>query len=409
MKLLQSRCTRSTYRWLKGAGVIFFLFVFVNYGALAQYRSDVTSDTQLLAVEESFVINAGLNDAWFNPITDGQGFFVTVFPELGLVSLAWFTYDTELPDEGASANLGDPGHRWLTALGEIDGNQSVMNISVASGGLFDMAIDVDRVDDGSIILTFDDCNSGTINYDIPSIGQQGLVPIQRVADDNIALCEVLEPPDEPTFFELAEIDELSAQLTNGYVIVFEKASMTVAYVELSSSEVSGRPQTTSDEVLFVFDGSGTLMIGDTAQAMSKGEAVIVQGSFESRITTNTNIQVVVVTMNENSFTATNGFRHFLASQISSRKTSSSNSWNPFLQQSNVLFGLYSLPQALGGDQSLTHAWQELNIITDGGSRFSMGDQTIAVKRGSIVFVDKGVGHFFDQLTSSIDIMILWEQ
>lgn len=33
--------------------------------------------------ENPFVINAGLNDAWFNPETDGQGFFISVFPGLG--------------------------------------------------------------------------------------------------------------------------------------------------------------------------------------------------------------------------------------------------------------------------------------------------------------------------------------
>jgi hypothetical protein len=45
--------------------------------------------------------------------------------------------------------------------------------------------------DGTIKLTFTSCNSGTIEYDIPSINSQGTVPIQRVAADNIALCEAL--------------------------------------------------------------------------------------------------------------------------------------------------------------------------------------------------------------------------
>jgi len=45
--------------------------------------------------------------------------------------------------------------------------------------------------DGTITLTFDDCSSGLIEYDITSIGQQGSVPIQRITDDNIALCEAL--------------------------------------------------------------------------------------------------------------------------------------------------------------------------------------------------------------------------
>jgi surface protein len=142
-----------------------------------------------------FKINAGLNDAWYDPATDGQGFFITVFPDLGAVSIAWFTYDTELPPMDATANLGDAGHRWMTAAGLYSGNQAVMNIVMTSDGLFDTATDVQRTDppgsDGTFILTFDSCNSGTVEYDIPSISMTGIVPIQRVAGDNIALCEAL--------------------------------------------------------------------------------------------------------------------------------------------------------------------------------------------------------------------------
>jgi hypothetical protein len=144
---------------------------------------------------ETININAGMNDAWYNPITGGQGFFITVFPDLGLVSLAWFTYDTELPPVDAEANLGDPGHRWLTALGPIDGNQVVMNITLTSGGIFDTPSEIERTDppgsDGTIILAFDGCNSGTVEYDITSINRQGVIPIERVATDNVVLCEAL--------------------------------------------------------------------------------------------------------------------------------------------------------------------------------------------------------------------------
>jgi len=145
----------------------------------------------------SFTINAGLNDAWYYPQTDGQGFFITVFPDLGYISLAWFTYDTELPPDGATANLGDPGHRWITAAGKYTDNQAVLDIVLTSGGVFDTPGGVERTDppgsDGTITLTFDSCNSGTVEYDIPSIDKQGIVPIERVADDNIVLCEALSP------------------------------------------------------------------------------------------------------------------------------------------------------------------------------------------------------------------------
>jgi hypothetical protein len=152
-------------------------------------------DLSMFEMPNVFSINPGLNDAWYYPLTSGQGFFITVFPELGAVSLAWFTYDTELPPADAVANLGDPGHRWLTAVGPIDGNKAVMDIELTSGGIFDAASVIERTEppgsDGTILLTFDSCSSGTIEYDIPSINRQGVVPIQRVANDNIALCEAL--------------------------------------------------------------------------------------------------------------------------------------------------------------------------------------------------------------------------
>ena len=155
--------------------------------------TDVSTDA--VPPVSTFLMNAGLNDAWYNQVTTGQGFFITVFPNLGLVSLAWFTYDTELPADESAANLGSPGHRWLTALGPVNGNTAVMNIDIASGGLFDTATEVSHTEpegsDGTITLTFSDCNTGIVEYDIPSINRQGSVPIRRVANDNIALCEAL--------------------------------------------------------------------------------------------------------------------------------------------------------------------------------------------------------------------------
>lgn len=142
-----------------------------------------------------FIMNAGLNDAWYFPDTDGQGFFITIFPNLNVVSLAWFTYDTELPPVGAVANLGDPGHRWITAAGAIDGDESEMNVVITSGGLFDDPGEVQRTEpagaDGTLTLKFNNCHSGRVEYDISSIAATGTVPIQRVANDNSVLCDAL--------------------------------------------------------------------------------------------------------------------------------------------------------------------------------------------------------------------------
>lgn len=153
--------------------------------------NDSNADATSIFVFTEFIINAGLNDAWFDKATDGQGFFITVFPELNFILLAWFTYDTELPPPEATANLGDPGHRWLTAVGPIEGSSSVMTIEIASGGLFDTPGGVTRVEDGTITLQFQNCNEGTATYNIPSISAEGVVPFERVAKDNVSLCREL--------------------------------------------------------------------------------------------------------------------------------------------------------------------------------------------------------------------------
>lgn len=147
---------------------------------------------------QNFTMNAGLNDAWFFPGTNGQGFFLTVFPGQGKVFMGWFTYDTELPDELVTANLGDPGQRWLTAQGSFAGAQAELQIDSMSGGLFDSE-EVLPVHEaaGSILLQFDDCASGSLYYDIPSIGKSGLIPIQRVCNEHVALCEQLSEAASP--------------------------------------------------------------------------------------------------------------------------------------------------------------------------------------------------------------------
>jgi len=105
------------------------------------------------------------------------------------------TRDTDVPPLGVTAILGSAAHRWLTAIGPITGNEVWMNIDIAEGGLFDTPVIIQYADpkgsDGTAVLTFDSCGSGTVEYDIPPINRQGIIPIQRVANDNITLCEAL--------------------------------------------------------------------------------------------------------------------------------------------------------------------------------------------------------------------------
>lgn len=146
------------------------------------------------AQDESFSINPGVNDAWYNRDTNGQGFFFNLFPDTGVFFMSWFTYDTERPPEDVTAILGEPGHRWLTAAGTwADGNSVTLDVTNTSGGIFDNAEPAVENEEGygTITVTFADCDSATLDYEIPSLELSGSMNITRVAKDNVALCEAL--------------------------------------------------------------------------------------------------------------------------------------------------------------------------------------------------------------------------
>lgn len=147
--------------------------------------------------ETEFDINAGLNDAWYNSATDGQGFLVSVFPDISQMFVAWFTFDVERPPENIGAFLGEPGHRWLTAQGPYEGDKANLTIYLTEGGTFDSAEPAAEVDTGGIgtmMIEFADCGDGLLTYEITTIERSGEIPIQRIVSDNVSLCESLAAP-----------------------------------------------------------------------------------------------------------------------------------------------------------------------------------------------------------------------
>ena len=141
-----------------------------------------------------FLINVGLNDAWYNPATNGQGIFITVLPDSKQIFLAWFTYDIKRPPEDVTALLGEPGYRWLTAQGPYEEVTANLTIFVTEGGVFDAAepaASTDQAGDGTMTIEFADCTEGLVNYEITSLDISGEFPIQRISPENVLLCELL--------------------------------------------------------------------------------------------------------------------------------------------------------------------------------------------------------------------------
>lgn len=165
------------------------------------YRNGLgcNSVRQILLGINRFTINPGLNDAWYDPETPGQGFLVTVLPEAETLFLAWFTYDTERPPEGATVHLGEAGHRWLTAQGPYDPNSPEvwLELYLTQGGLFDSAEPAPETGEpiGDIWIWWDECENATLSYVMRDLGLSGSMFISRIVPDNVPLCEALSADD----------------------------------------------------------------------------------------------------------------------------------------------------------------------------------------------------------------------
>jgi len=140
--------------------------------------------------EPGFTINAGLNDAWYNPDTSGQGFFVTVYPRTQILFAGFFTFEVSGSPTSADAVIGDGAHRWLTAMGPWSGDSATLDIQLTTNGAFDDPRPVERHDGyGSLAITFNaDCMRAQAHVIIPSAAMDRLIPLERVSGQNRQGC-----------------------------------------------------------------------------------------------------------------------------------------------------------------------------------------------------------------------------
>jgi len=138
---------------------------------------------------EAVDINAGMDGAWFDPDTSGQGFFIDAHPDPeggNFIFVSWFTFG----DATAS------GQRWLTAQGGFEGSFAEIDVSETTGGSFDdpePPVSVTPV--GTMSIDFTDCSNAQLSYSLPADPAEGDIAITRVIDGGQALCEELMGED----------------------------------------------------------------------------------------------------------------------------------------------------------------------------------------------------------------------
>lgn len=129
-------------------------------------------------------INEGLDGAWLNPQTPGQGILLDVDEEASFLFLAWFTYDP-------AGVPGEDNHRWFTAQGNYAGDSATLTLTQTQGGEFAGDDPVEALEVGSVTIAFSSCTTAQLTYFIEGADLSGTISLQRLAPD--VLCEALTP------------------------------------------------------------------------------------------------------------------------------------------------------------------------------------------------------------------------
>ncbi len=133
---------------------------------------------------QSVNINGGMDGAWFDPNTPGQGFLIDAHPNPAggnFIFVAWFTYG----DDTAS------GQRWLTAQGSFQGSTAAIDVYETTGGSFDdsQAVSTDKA--GTMAIDFQDCSNALLSYELTDEGLANSIAISRAIPGAQTLCEEL--------------------------------------------------------------------------------------------------------------------------------------------------------------------------------------------------------------------------
>jgi hypothetical protein len=133
---------------------------------------------------EAVDINAGMDGAWFDPATSGQGFFIDSHPDPeggNFIFVSWFTY----------GETTTSGLRWLTAQGSFEGSIAGIDVFETTGGSFDNPQAPSTITVGTMSIDFTDCSNAQLSSSLPADSAEGDIAISRVIPGSQALCEEL--------------------------------------------------------------------------------------------------------------------------------------------------------------------------------------------------------------------------
>jgi mannose-6-phosphate isomerase-like protein (cupin superfamily) len=189
----------------------------------------------------------------------------------------------------------------------------------------------------------------------------------------------------------------------------DEETITAGIYHLKVGQKDEQKPHTLDEFYYILSGKAKLKAGDDVIETTRGSIVYVKAHVMHYFFDVTeDLSVLVFFSKAASQSSDTTMAAYTLPQVEGSRKASENVWNPFHTCKTMVFGLYMLPLSLGGDKTLVHKIDEVNVITRGSGKFEVDGTTYDVKEGDVIYVKRGMGHYFHSLDTDLDILILFE-
>lgn len=217
-------------------------------------------------------------------------------------------------------------------------------------------------------------------------------------------------PDGVKKFSLHELLATRAQQKQSWYQFLNEETMSAGVYFLKAGENDNQAPHEFDEVYYILSGKASLKADEKIISVSKGSIVYVKAQVEHHFfDIAEDITAVVVFSKATPNAADTTARVYNLHDIEATGKPAEVVWTPFLRCRTMVFGLYMMPKPTGGDSTQIHTIDEINIVTKGSSKFSVDANQLDVREGDIVYVRKKQGHYFHDLNSDLNVLILFEK
>lgn len=99
-------------------------------------------------------------------------------------------------------------------------------------------------------------------------------------------------------------------------------------------------------------------------------------------------------------------KEFRLEELEAERSGNDGAYLQFLRERHMSAGLYALERGTA-DTQRPHAQDEMYFVVSGRGAITVGDETTAVARGSVVYVPAGVQHRFHHVTEDLRVLVVF--